>query len=71
MTEQERIEILNKHLPKDFIDLYFYVLYDDPFYLPDSLLKENSNTRMAVNKPLLNERMKDLVLLLARAILNQ
>ena len=71
MKESKRIEILSKYLPEDYLGAYLYVLYDDPYYLPDDCMREDKNSKSSVDKLAVNEKMKDLVILMGRAILDR
>lgn len=67
MCEEKRLNILKQYLPQRYIDIYFYVLYRDPIYLPDDLKRDNK-TRPVKNVDL-NKEIANLSLLLARALI--
>ena len=67
MSEEERIKILSKHLPKYYLDIYLYVLYEDVNYLPSSLKREG---RRKVKQVELNKEIAILSVLLARTVLD-
>lgn len=67
MNEEQRLKVLENYLPKRYIDIYFYVLYKDPIYLPDDLKRENK-TRPVKNVEL-NKEIVNLALLLARTLI--
>ena len=67
MCEAQRLNVLKKYLPQRYIDIYFYVLYKDPVYLPKDLIRDNK-TRPVKNVEL-NKEITNLSLLLARVII--
>lgn len=67
MCEEQRLNVLKKYLPQRYIDIYFYVLYKDPVYLPKDLIRDNK-TRPVKNVEL-NKEITNLSLLLARVII--
>lgn len=68
MGEEFREQVLKKYnIPQRYIDIYFYILYKDPIYLPSDLKKDNK-TR-PVKKCELNKEVTNLCILLARSIL--
>lgn len=67
MNEEQRLKVLKEYLPKRYIDIYFYVLYKDPIYLPHDLKRENK-TRPVKNVEL-NKEITNLALLLARVLI--
>lgn len=67
MNEEQRLKVLKKYLPKRYIDIYFYLLYKDPTYLPEDLTRD-SKTRPVKNVEL-NKETANLSLLLARALI--
>ncbi len=70
IKEEHRIAILKKYLPKEYLDIYLFLLYDDINYLPDRLKRPN-NCRRVVKQVELNKEIANLTILLARAIIDE
>ncbi len=67
INEEQRVKILSKYLPKRYLDIYLYLIYKDPVYLPNDLKRE-SKTRKIKNVEL-NKEIANLSILLGRSLL--
>lgn len=71
MSNEERrrkalSELTTFRVAPEYLELYFYHIFDkDISFLPQSLLKENNKP----NKPLINSKTAELVILLGRELL--
>ncbi len=70
IKEEQRIAILKKYLPQEYLDIYLFLLYDDVNYLPDRLKRPN-NSRRVVKQVELNKEIANLNILLARVIIDE
>lgn len=70
IKEEQRIAILKKYLPQEYLDIYLFLLYDDVDYLPDRLKRPN-NSRRVVKQVELNKEIANLNILLARVIIDE
>ena len=70
IKEEQRISILKKYLPQEYLNIYLFLLYDDINYLPDRLKRPN-NSRRVVKQVELNKEIANLNILLARVIIDE
>lgn len=70
IKEEQRIAILKKYLPQEYLNIYLFLLYDDVNYLPDRLKRPN-NSRRVVKQVELNKEIANLNILLARVIIDE
>lgn len=70
IKEEKRVAILKKYLPKEYLDIYLFLLYDDVNYLPARLKRQN-NSRRVVKQVELNKEIANLNILLARIIIDE
>lgn len=70
IKEEQRIAILKKYLPQEYLNIYLFLLYDDVNYLPDRLKRPDSSRRV-VKQVELNKEIANLTIILARAIIDE